>query len=279
MHRTVGIIGAGPAGIACAIQLRHCGVDFFLVSDGPPGGQLPNAFCIENYPGLKPMPGTVLANRFKKHLARLKISVIDQHIKTIRHNRQKDRFELHSEQDHFGCEYLVLATGTQPRRLAGCEIDGRTFYDCRPLFRVKDRTILIIGSGEAALDSALSLARRNKVTVFVKKKNSGGVAKRLLEQVVGNRRISIVRNSVLTKATSKGSEVELIVAGRRYLGHYLLVNIGRNPNVPQSDLSAGVGKWFICGAARTGRLGQTAMAVGDGISAAMQIFAGKSTCR
>lgn len=264
-------MGAGPAGIASAIQLRHSGVDFFLVGDGACGGQLSNAFCIENYPGLQPMSGRTLAHRFQNHLDRLKITIIAQHIRKISYSRRKQCFHLLAQSNkNFSCRFLVLATGTQPRRLPGCEIAGKTFYESRLLHRIKNRSIIVIGSGEAALDSALSLARHNRVTLVSKKRTSVFVAAKLMERVVVNNNIAIVHGGIRDAALN-GSQVQVFVAGKPYSGDYLLVSIGRTINTPVLEKGICTKRLFFCGAARTGRLGQTVMAVGDGISAAMEI--------
>jgi len=44
------IVGAGPAGIACAVQLKHQGVKFVLLESKWIGGLLVNANLVENMP-------------------------------------------------------------------------------------------------------------------------------------------------------------------------------------------------------------------------------------
>ena len=45
------IIGAGPAGITAAIQLKRYGIPFVLMEKNRAGGLLWNANLVENYPG------------------------------------------------------------------------------------------------------------------------------------------------------------------------------------------------------------------------------------
>jgi len=45
------IIGAGPAGIACAIQLKRYNINTIVLEKDKIGGLLKNANLVENYPG------------------------------------------------------------------------------------------------------------------------------------------------------------------------------------------------------------------------------------
>jgi len=51
--KKVAIIGAGPAGIATAIQLRRYGINPLLFEKEKVGGLLRNANLVENYPGFR----------------------------------------------------------------------------------------------------------------------------------------------------------------------------------------------------------------------------------
>ena len=63
------IVGAGPAGIACAVQLRRYGLDPLLLEKDQPGGLLKNAWRIDNYPGYpEGIGGSALVNRIDGRL-------------------------------------------------------------------------------------------------------------------------------------------------------------------------------------------------------------------
>src|SRR4030043_1234586 len=70
------IIGAGPAGIATAIQLKRYGVHPLLFERGQVGGLLRNANLVENYPGFpRGISGTMLVKLFVSHAQNLNISI------------------------------------------------------------------------------------------------------------------------------------------------------------------------------------------------------------
>ncbi len=63
------IIGAGPAGIAAAIQLKRSGIDFLLLENSKIGGLLNEANLVENFPGIAAgITGKALAGRLKRQL-------------------------------------------------------------------------------------------------------------------------------------------------------------------------------------------------------------------
>jgi thioredoxin reductase len=58
------IIGAGPAGMACALQLKRYDIDALLLEANNPGGLLNNANKVENYLGF---PGGITGTELIKH--------------------------------------------------------------------------------------------------------------------------------------------------------------------------------------------------------------------
>ncbi len=70
------IVGAGPAGCAAAVQCRRLGLSVMLLDrTGEPGGLTRQAWRIENYPGLDPMPGRRFAEHLRAFLERFELEV------------------------------------------------------------------------------------------------------------------------------------------------------------------------------------------------------------
>ena len=65
------IIGAGIAGITCAIYLKRANKDFILLDGNMPGGKLVNLHKIENYPGMKSISGFDYATNLYKQVINL----------------------------------------------------------------------------------------------------------------------------------------------------------------------------------------------------------------
>lgn len=274
MDSQVIIIGAGPAGLSCAIGLANYGVGLLLFDNGLPGGLLHNAFRVENYPGLAPLSGKDLVARFLEHADRLSITIVSDRILSMTGLPQSDGYRLVSPIREYTCKYVVIATGTEPKRIPAFEIPDRTFYEVHNLM-VHDSNVVVMGSGEAAIDSALTLAAcGNTISVLTKKGAAPVVAKKLLEQASKNDRISFYRHSPAQSVRWNGRGIEVSAGGTLYDGDYLLISIGRVPCAPDMELGGSMSREniFYCGSARWGRPGHSGIAVGDGLSTALEIM-------
>ncbi|MEM2478521.1 MAG: FAD-dependent oxidoreductase, partial [Thermoproteota archaeon] len=66
------IVGAGPAGLTCAIYGRRAGLSTLLVERAMPGGQLLETPLVENFPGFpEPISGMELMARVQRQAERL----------------------------------------------------------------------------------------------------------------------------------------------------------------------------------------------------------------
>jgi len=72
----VAIIGAGPVGIAAAIQLKRYDIEFMIFEKGKIGGLLRNANLVENYLGFpRGIRGRELVELFKEQLKNAGVKV------------------------------------------------------------------------------------------------------------------------------------------------------------------------------------------------------------
>ena len=91
------IIGAGPAGIVAAIQLKRSGRNVILFEKEKVGGLLRNANLIENYVGVgSGMIGNDLIEVFKKQLEEQNICVVKEEVIDI---KKEDVFEIKTNQN------------------------------------------------------------------------------------------------------------------------------------------------------------------------------------
>jgi thioredoxin reductase len=288
----VAVIGAGPAGIACAIQLSRYGIIPLLFERDMPGGLLKNAGLVENYPGFPGgISGTSLIRKMAKQLELANISVIPE--KVINVLFQEDNFRINTEFNEFNSELLVIATGTVPVEWAGFPLPGRvkdkTFYEVFPLRNKRNSVIAIIGAGDAAFDYALQLAMYNKVLIFSRSDRVNCLPllwtrAKSLEQVTCN--TGHMLRKVLDESSSSCLKLFFQTQNgmKNYLADYLIFAVGRRPELSFADPSLKSkfdelqqeGKLYLAGDVKNELLRQASIATGDGIRAAMMIYFNES---
>lgn len=279
----IAIIGAGPAGITSAMQLKRFGFAPIIFEKATPGGLIHNANIVENYPGIgRRIRGVELAKKFKKILKYFKIKLIKQKVEKL--EIKEGKFLISTLTNTYQSDIVIIASGTKPKELENVEISKeakrRLFYHIYPkLISKRGKEIGIVGSGDIAFDYALNLSRNNDIFLFIKPPHT--CLQSLFEATSRNRRINIFENKVITKITSEVNKLNLEMKdGSNFLLDYLLVAVGRLPNL--DFLSKGLlsnvpllekeGRIYFVGDVIRGNLRQLSIAVGDGMLAAMKIY-------
>ncbi|MBU1633431.1 NAD(P)/FAD-dependent oxidoreductase [bacterium] len=289
MDYEVIIIGAGPAGISAALQLKRYDIPALLIEKDRIGGLLLNAGLVENYPGFPDgIGGPQLVDLFKRQLEKNSIPVIKAELTAL---ECKNDFIIGTfGNQRFNARHLVIATGTKPRKInkeinISPGIYHRIFSEVYPLIGIMNMHIVIVGAGDAAFDYALNLAARNRVTIC----NRGTVIKALpllVRRADANGSIEYRENTSISELFSAESGAVGIRCYRNgkietLETDYLIWAIGREPQLdflPESLVimndQAGVKQnMYFIGDVRNSAFRQTAIAVGDGIKAAMVIAA------
>ncbi len=280
------IIGAGPGGLATAMQLKRQGISSLLLEKDTIGGLLKNANLVENYPGFPGgIPGMALVHLFREHAQAVGIQV--NYVEVHRVDYKDGLFTVEAGESISHTQVLVVASGTKPRQLPGLAIPerlkGRVFYEVYPLLGISGKRIAIIGAGDAAFDFALNLSKANDVIIL----NRGEQLKclpLLWERAQSNDRIQYLENTGVSEIIP-GSKDEIRLScidpnGRWFYSiDYLIGAIGRDPQLDfisedlyrlSSELQE-QGRLYYVGDVTKGIYRQTAIAVGEGILTAMKI--------
>ena len=285
--QSVAIIGAGPAGLAAAIQLNRYGIRPLLLEGGEVGGLLRNANLVENYPGFpQGSSGRELARLFALQAENANVEVTCEEVLELSY--QGLLFHIETTAKSYLSRLVVVASGTRPvtfdEGFIPQEASQRVFYEVYPLLGYAGKRIGIIGAGDAAFDYALNLARSNQVFIL----NRGEQLKclpLLWERASRTPQITYYPMTRLIEVLARphiGLQLECLGAtGELSLQVDVLIGaLGRAPRLDflseslqsQAQLLEEQGVLYFIGDVKHGIFRQTAIAVGDGILTAMKIY-------
>lgn len=279
------VIGAGPAGISCAMQLKRHGIEPLLIERSTPGGLLHNASVVENFPGFpEGIPADDLITRLKNHITSSNIKILIREVVSLRWDRAL--FEARTASGSIYSPVAVVASGTDPVVPAGASATSpNVFYEITGLKGMSSKKIAIIGAGDAAFDYALQLAERdNRVSIF-----NRGTKIRALPLLVARAgrspSIKYYENHTIETLTDRSSPplLSLRFNVENYATEHnfdcLIFATGRVPALGFIHPSVGENrealvsakKLFFIGDVMGGRYRQAAIAAGEGIRTAMEI--------
>ena len=273
----VAIIGAGPSGIACAVQLKRYGVDFVIFEQDNVGGLAKNANLIENYPGFPDgIKGIELVKLFKQQLEKNNIGI--RHEKVLNIDYKEDIFNIKTENETINSRIVVIASGTKPKKpenlVISEELKDKVFYDVYSIRNIKDKEVAIVGSGDGAFDYALTLSKNNRVKIL-NKTDKAKALPLLIDRCSKNSNISYLTNTEILQVKENGEKILIISNNGEFKVDSLCFAIGREPNL---DFMANFDKeqnnpfLYKIGDVQNGNYRQISISVGDGVKTASQIY-------
>jgi thioredoxin reductase (NADPH) len=107
------IIGAGPAGMTSAIQLKRYGIPFVLLEKEQVGGLLWSANLVENYPGFPAgVSGPRLVSLIGKQMKRIGVDVTYDSVLQL--YRDEKGFCVKTLRATYRPHFVIVASGTKP---------------------------------------------------------------------------------------------------------------------------------------------------------------------
>lgn len=210
------IIGAGPAGLSAAIYTSREKISTLLLEKGICGGLPILTDIIENYPGFPDgIRGMDLMDKIKNQAQKFQTEIIEfREVKKIQSINGK--IKVNTDEEEYASRALIIASGTIPKRLDAPgekEFTGKGVSYCAtcdgPLFKNKD--IIVVGGGNAAVEEALFLSKfANKVSL-VHRRDKLPAAKILQERLYKEKKIELLLNHNLLSIRGEKNVSSVIV--------------------------------------------------------------------
>lgn len=284
------IVGSGPAGMTAAVYARRLNLSVLVIEGSAPGGMMVNTEEIANYPGFTKINGVDLSLAMFDQMMALGTEFIAEKVESI--DKKDELFIINTTNNEYIGKAVIIATGTKNRVLG---IDGESDYFYRgiswcaicdgPLY--KNRDVAVIGGGNSALSSALTLAKFTNKVYLIHRRDEFRGDPILVEKVKATKNIEIIYNSNVIKFIGKPLEK---IALKDTSNNVSEINIaccfeaiGRLPNsdvvdceknkegfiIVNSDMATSIEGMFACGDVIEKGLRQIATAINDGAIAAM----------
>ncbi|VVB80973.1 Ferredoxin--NADP reductase [uncultured archaeon] len=192
------IVGAGPAGLTCAIYAGRKKLNCLLVTGPNIGGETNTTVDIQNYPGYEGS-GAELMQKFSASARKWGCEFLEQFVAKI--TKPKEFVVELDDGKKLDAKAVILCYGRQRRKLGVPGEDrffGRGLSTCAtcdaPLFPNKD--VAVIGGGNSAVEGALELARIAKKVYLVHRRDQFRADEVTVETARKNPRIELVLSSV-----------------------------------------------------------------------------------
>ncbi len=302
MRDKVAIIGAGPAGIACAVQLKRYGISPLLFEKSHVGGLLRNANLVENYLGFENgISGQILVENFSKHLEKLDIKPVFEEVTEVSFEKF---FTIKTAKNTYQPEILVVASGTKPKKLQFCHCEeaallptkqskseinnnfwiasgksprnddqtlNKIFYEIAdlPEDNYSGKKFAVIGSGDAAFDYAINLVNNYHASevIILNRNNRVKCLPLLEERAILTGKIKHIKNIVPDEKMLNDFDYIIVAIGREADKDFLDESLLKiSPKLEQE------GSLYFIGDVINGDYRQISISAGDGIKAAMKIY-------
>ena len=201
-HTKVLIIGSGPAGYTAAVYAARALLKPIMVTGMEPGGQLTTTTDVENYPGFaEVIQGPWLMEQMRDQAKAVGTEMIEDHISSV--NLKSKPFEAIGDGgQRYTADSIIISTGAQARWLnleSEKKFRGFGVSACATCdgFFFKDKTVAVVGGGNAAVEEAMFLTKFASNVKLIHRRNELRAEKMLQEKLINNKKIEIIWDSVV----------------------------------------------------------------------------------
>ena len=194
------ILGAGPAGISAAIYAARAKLNaLWLDKQFEQGGQVLNTYEVDNYPGMPGISGMDLGEAMAGHAAKLGIEPLRENVLSVE-DAGTEKI-IRTKKHEYRARTVILACGASHRKLdipGEEELSGMGVSYCATCDGAffKNKTAVVVGGGNMAVEDAIFLSRICKKVYLVHRREELRAERILQESLFACENVEIRWNSV-----------------------------------------------------------------------------------
>jgi thioredoxin reductase (NADPH) len=203
------IVGAGPAGLAAAVNAASEGLRTVMIERHAPGGQAGLSSMIENYLGFPAgLSGADLARRAVAQAEKFEVEIVRTQAMTGLRAEGPLRTVSLQDGTQLRAHAVLVASGVQWRRLQAAGVDRLTgagvYYggSQAEAFFCRDEDVYMVGGGNSAGQAALHFARfARTVTLLVRDGSlTQTMSRYLIDQVEATANVGVRLRTMVVEA-------------------------------------------------------------------------------
>jgi thioredoxin reductase (NADPH) len=203
------IIGAGIAGMTCALYAARAGLKILLLESKIPGGQITTSELVENFPTQESISGMDIGLKLSKQIEKFGIKPVWAIVNKVSLLDKTFVVTCDNKQIYTG-KTVVIATGSDPKKLdvpGEAEYIGRGVSYCATCDGAfyKNKEVVVVGGGSAAIKEALFLTKFAKKVTVIHRRDQLRAEKVIAEKAFANPAIEVVWNAEVKEIRGEGN--------------------------------------------------------------------------
>lgn len=194
------ILGAGPAGICAAIYATRAKLNtIWLDKKYVQGGQIVDTYEVDNYPGLPGITGLDLGEAMAGHAEKLGMKPQREPVRSI--EAEQGIKVICTKKNKYRAKAVIIACGATHRHLGipgEEELSGMGVSYCATCDAAffQNRTVVVVGGGNVAVEDAILLSRTCKKVYLVHRRDELRAEKILQECLFACKNVELIWDSI-----------------------------------------------------------------------------------
>jgi thioredoxin reductase (NADPH) len=182
------IIGSGPAGYTAALYTARANLNPLVIEGFLWGGLLQQTTDVENFPGYpQGIMGPEMMQQLRDQAERFGTRFITENVTRVEPGADGEPHKVYIDDEVHEARTLILAMGAEHKKLGipgEEELGGRGVSYCATCDAAfyRDRTTIIVGGGDSAMEEAIFLAKFACDVTIVNRRDEFRASKIMLER-------------------------------------------------------------------------------------------------